>query len=114
MSESFISYYIFGNIITFLCLFCIWIVCFLLFIRERSWPGVLLFAGSTLILAGTTAGVLIQTLIARTSTPEDLIIYQGYMYILNSIFYLIFASGLVLFILKYLKLDKQIKASGAS
>ncbi len=114
MSESFISFYVIGSVMTFLCLLGIWIVCFLLFIRERSWPGVLLFAGSTLILAGTTAGVLIQTLIARTSSPEDLIKYQGYMYIINAVFYLIFALGLVLFILKYLKLDKQLKGSGAS
>lgn len=114
MVESIASYYIIGNILTFLSQFCIWIMCLLLFIRERTWPSILLFAGSTLVIAGTTAGVLIQTLIARTSSPEELLLYQGFMYIINALFILIFAVGLVLFILRYLKLDKALKASATS
>ena len=112
MVESIVSYYIIGYVLTFFSQFSIWIVCLLLFIRERTWPSILLFAGSTLVIIGTTAGVLVQTLIARTSTPEDLLKYQGYTYIFNALFFLVFALGLVLFVLKYLKLDKYIKASG--
>ena len=114
MEESFISYYMIGSVLTFLSQFSIWIVCLLLFIRERTWPGILLFTGSTLIIMGTTGGVLVQSLIAGTSGPEDLLKYQGYTYISNAVFYLVFAIGLVLFIVKYLKLDKVLKASKTS
>ena len=106
MVDAFLSYYIIGNILVVLGQLGVWVVCLLLLLRERSWASILTFAGSSLVAVGGVAGLLIQTILARTASPEVLINYQGIVYVMNSIFYLIFAIGLILTILKYLNISR--------
>ena len=111
MVDTFLSYYIIGNALIVLGQFAVWIVCLLLLIRERSWASILTFTGSSLVAIGGVAGLLIQTILARTERPELLIKYQGMIYVKNSLFYTIFVIGLIITILKYLNISRLLEAA---
>ena len=110
MTDAFLVYYIAASTLTFLGQFGVWIVCLLLLIKERSWASVLCFTGITLVLLGSVMGVLVRYLLAR-SGPEELVRYQGFINIANSLFYLVFAIGLIMLILKYMSLRSFLQVS---
>ena len=112
MVDTVITQYFIAGILTSLCQIGIWLVCLLLLIRERSWPSILTFTGISLVIVGGIMGLLAQTLLGR-SGPEELARYQGIIYIVNAVCYFVFATGLILLIVKYMRLSRFVQLSKA-
>ena len=108
MVDTILSYFIIGSSLTFIGQLAVWVVCLLLLIRERNWASVFLFSGSTLVSLSSIAGIFIEAVIAGNSTPEVLLQYKGIMYIIDALFYLVFAIGIVLFVLQYFRVHRFI------
>lgn len=111
MPESYFSYYLVSSILTALAQLSILIICLFLLIKEKSWASIFLFTGSLLIALGSIMGTVGMAIVGSNGDPETLLQYQSITNILNAIFYVIFALGLILLVLKYINRTQNLKAS---
>ncbi|NAS13351.1 hypothetical protein [Poritiphilus flavus] len=107
MDENHLTLYGIGYILGFLTQFAVLVACVILLFRRRSLAAILMLIGSltTLMLSGLSAfsGLL-------ADSPQDLVLYQGITIILKELCYLIFAVGLLLLILQYIRQYRLLQA----
>ena len=103
MDNSYIALYGIGYGIALLAQLLVLTTCIILLIKQRSLAALLMFLGSLITLLLGAISAISNVILTRASNPEMIVKYQWITYILREIGFLVFAIGLLMLILRYLK-----------
>ena len=102
-AEPFLGYYYLSYIIAFLSQIAILAGLMFLLINKGTKSARLLLIGGILVFLMSVFTLISNIFVYRFTDPEFIVKYQGIIYIIKELFYLIFAVGLFLFIKDYIK-----------